>query len=152
MVVEPVFPSIVAMMLAVPCATPVTVPLDVPFGATVATAVLLELQLTARPESVAPLASFATAVTVVVWFTAIVVAPAVTITESTGTRCTTTVAVPVFVSLVAVMIVLPESTPVTRPVLELTVAFDGLDDVQVTTRPVSTKPVASLSVSASVKV
>jgi hypothetical protein len=51
-------------------------------------------------------------------------------------------AVPVFVSLVAVIVVLPAATAVTRP-LELTEAMLEFELAQVTTRPVSTLLLAS---------
>src|SRR5437867_5411519 len=58
----PVFPSQVAVMVAVPAATPLTTPL--PF--TVAAAVLLLDQVTTRPKSAVPPASFGVAVSGVV--------------------------------------------------------------------------------------
>jgi hypothetical protein len=48
MLALPVLPSLVAVMLAVPTAIPVTTPC----GETMATVVLLELQVTARPVRV----------------------------------------------------------------------------------------------------
>src|SRR5439155_8309470 len=56
-------------------------------------------------------------------------------------------AVPLLPSLVAVMVALPAARPVTSPVAE-TVATDPLLLAQVTTRPVSTLPPASLRVAA----
>jgi hypothetical protein len=58
----PFFPSLVAVTVTVPFLTPVTTPVD----ETVATLVLLELQVTVRPVRVLPLASFVTAVSVTV--------------------------------------------------------------------------------------
>ncbi len=58
----PVFPSQVAVMVAVPAATPLTSPL--PF--TVAAAVLSLDQVTTRPKSAVPPASFGVAVSWVV--------------------------------------------------------------------------------------
>jgi hypothetical protein len=58
MVEVPVFPSLVAVIVAVPAATPVTRP----FASTVAAAVLLEAQVTARPVRTLLLASFIVAV------------------------------------------------------------------------------------------
>jgi hypothetical protein len=54
-----------------------------------------------------------------------------------GVACTFSVAVPVFVSLVAVIVVDPAPTAETRPV-ELTEAMLGFALAHVTTRPVST--------------
>ena len=54
-----VFPSLDAVIDEVPGETPVATP---EFGSIVATAVLLELKVTARPVSVLPLPSFVTAV------------------------------------------------------------------------------------------
>jgi hypothetical protein len=48
-----------------------------------------------------------------------------------------TAAVPIFVSLVAVIVALPAATPVTKP-LALTEAMPEFELDQVTTRPVST--------------
>ena len=61
-----------------------------------------------------------------------------------GGACTVTVAVPVFVSLVAVIVVAgPAASVVTRPEVELTEAMFGFALDHVTTRPVSTLPLAS---------
>lgn len=53
---------------------------------------------------------------------------------------------PLCPSLVAEMLAVPALTPVTTPLVLQTVARAGLLDVQVTTRPVSTAPPASLVV------
>src|SRR5437660_6849480 len=58
MLAVPLCPSLVAVMVAVPAATPVTRPLPL----TVATAVLSLDQVTTRPDSGLPLASFGVAV------------------------------------------------------------------------------------------
>jgi hypothetical protein len=60
-----------------------------------------------------------------------------------GGACTLIVAVPVFVSLVAVMVAEPTATAVTRPELELTVAMLVFPLDHMTTRPVSTLLLAS---------
>jgi hypothetical protein len=60
----------------------------------------------------------------------------VTVTVLTGAIVTVIDDVPVFVSLVALIVVLPAATAVTRP-LPFTVAAAGLLEVHVTTRPVS---------------
>jgi hypothetical protein len=54
----PVFVSLVAVTVAVPTAKALTNP----FASTVATAVLLDIQLAARPVRMLPLASFVTTV------------------------------------------------------------------------------------------
>ncbi len=70
-------------------------------------------------------------------------AAGLTVTDATGTIVTVTVAVPLLPSLVAVIVAEPAVTPVTRPPL-LTVATAVLLLAQVTTRPVSVLPAASL--------
>jgi hypothetical protein len=59
------------------------------------------------------------------------------------------VAVPLFPSLVAVIVALPAATPVTTPDDE-TVAIAGDDDDHVMARPASVSPLAPLAVAASV--
>src|SRR5205823_5716265 len=89
----PLCPSLVAVIVAVPAPTPVTSPL--PF--TRATAVLLLDQVTTRPLSGFPLASFGVAVTCTVGPTGTVGAAGVTVTDATGVGhpATVTVALPV---------------------------------------------------------
>ena len=65
-----------------------------------------------------------------------------------GGACTFSVAVPVFVSLVAVIVVDPAPTPLTKPV-ELTEAMLGFALDHVTIRPVSTLLLASRKVAES---
>src|SRR5438445_646478 len=67
-----------------------------------------------------------------------------TLTDATGTGFTVTAALPVFPSLVAVIVTAPAPAPVTSPV-EVTVATAGVLDAQVTDRPDSTLPAASFS-------
>src|SRR2546422_1980513 len=69
-------------------------------------------------------------------------------TAATGTFATVTVAVPLFPSLVAVIVADPAATPVTTPVAD-TVAMAGFALVHVIARPVSTLPAASLGVAVS---
>src|SRR5260221_160677 len=76
----PLLPSLVALMVAVPAATPATIPAL----STVATEVLSLDQVTARPVSVAPAASFGVAVRLVVPPWAIVALGGVTATVATG--------------------------------------------------------------------
>src|SRR5207249_1278841 len=84
-----------------------------------------------------------------------VVAPTTTVavagfttTEATGTVDTVTAAVPACPSLVAVIVTAPTATPVTRPLAE-TVPTAPLPVVQVSARPLSTLPLASLRVAVS---
>ncbi len=143
----PLFPSLVAVMVAEPAAFPVTSPLEL----TVATEVLLLAQLTTRPERALPLASFGVAVSCTVCPTSMLAVAGLTATEATGTWVTVTAAPPVFPSLVAVMVAEPAATPVTRPVLPPTVAADVLELVHATVR-VSVFPFASFSVAVSCSV
>src|SRR6188472_2045899 len=87
-VAVPVFPSLVAVIVAVPTATAVTVPL----GATVATAVLLDVHETARSVNTL----FAASRTVAVRFPVCPVCngsvPGATVTVATGTAVTVIVA------------------------------------------------------------
>src|SRR6266571_5325082 len=124
----PLLPSLVAVIVAGPAALPVTTPLAL----TVATAVLLLAQVTVRPLSGFPLASFGVAVSCTVW-------PICTDAAATGTLVTVIVAVPLCPSEVAVIVADPAATPVTRP-LALTVATDALPLAQVTVRPESGLP------------
>ncbi len=112
----PLCPSLVAVMTAEPTAMPVTSPLLL----TVATDGLELDQLTARPESVLPLASLSVAASCCVWPTWIVAEAGVTATEATGTVVTAIAAVPLCPSLVAVRVAEPTVLPVTSP-LPLTV-------------------------------
>src|SRR5438034_676583 len=140
----PLTVSEVAVIVAVPAVTPLTSPLPV----TVAAAVLLDAHVTVRPVSVLPFASLRVAVSCTVWPAGSDAEAGVTATAATGT-CTTVMAdVPLTVSDVAVIAAAPASFAVTSP-LELTVAAAVLLDVQVTTRPDSGFPAASLGVAVS---
>jgi hypothetical protein len=149
-VAEPVCPSLVATMLAVPGATALTYPV----ADTVAVAVLELDHVTTRPVSTFPLASRRVAV-------ACVPCPAtsdetftVTATVATGTgggggaAVTVTVACPVTPSLVAVTVTDPPVIPVTTPFAE-TVAMATFELDQVSERPESALPVASKVVAVS---
>src|SRR5881397_4285703 len=81
MVAVPLLPSLVAMIVAEPAAAPVTRPLLL----TVATAPLLVVQLTARPDSGLPLASLGVAVSCVVRPVDRLADAGVTLTDATGT-------------------------------------------------------------------
>jgi hypothetical protein len=138
----PVFVSLVAVITTgPPAATPVTRPV----ASTVATALLLELHVTVRPLSTVPFASFVTAVSCCVPPTTMLAVGGVTVTVATGARATAIKDVPVFVSLVAVIVTgPPAATPVTRPVAS-TVATALLLELHVTVLPVSTLPFESFS-------
>jgi hypothetical protein len=66
-----------------------------------------------------------------------------TVTDATGTFVTVAAAVPLFVSLVAVIVAEPAAFPLTTPLL-LTVASAVLLLAHVTARPVSVLPAESL--------
>src|SRR2546428_8379183 len=74
----PLFPSLVAVIVAVPAVFPVTSPLAL----TVATVALLLAQLTVRPDSRLPLASLGVAVSCTVWPTCTDAVAGVTLTAS----------------------------------------------------------------------
>jgi hypothetical protein len=142
--------SLVAVIVAVPALTAVTVtaaPLDVLnelATLTESTAGLLETQFTVRPESVVPLPSFGVAVSTCVSPTTTTgVVGAESVTVATGASVTVIKDVPVLVSLVAVIVVPPAPTAVTRPFAS-TVAAAGLLELHVIRRPVSVFPLASL--------
>lgn len=116
----PDFPSLVAVIVAVPDATAVTTP-DV-----VTVAILLSLvdQSMTRPLSVLPLASYVAAVSVTEVPVASCDVAGVTVTDATGAGAgavTVICALPVFPSLVAVIVAVPAAFAVTTP-LALTVA------------------------------
>src|SRR5438876_735282 len=140
----PLFPSLVAVIVADPAATPVTSPA----ADTVAIAVFELVQLITRPLSTLPAASFVTALSCVVAPTTTLAVAGFTTTEATGTVDTVTAAVPACPSLVAVIVTAPTATPVTRPLAE-TVPTAPLPVVQVSARPLSTLPLASLRVAVS---
>jgi len=139
-VVAPLCPSLVAVIIAEPESTAVTRPV---LGSTVALDGLLDAHVTTRPVSTKPPASFVVAVSVKVCPTVSGPPGGATVTVATGAAVTVNVAVPDFVSLVAVTVAVPALTPVTTPVLALIVATDvGVTD-HVTVRPVRTLPFAS---------
>src|SRR6266513_3110686 len=140
----PLLPSDVAVIVAEPATTPLTSPL--PF--TVATEVLLLDQVTTRPVSGLPLASFGVAVSCRVCPTARLAGDGLTVTVATGTVVTVIPALPLCPSLVAVIIAEPATFAVTRP-LVLTVATVVLSLDQVIVRPDSAFPFASRGVGVS---
>src|SRR5205809_232024 len=140
----PLCPSLVAVIVTVPATLPVTSPLEL----TVATVVLLLVQVTVRPVSGVPFASFGVAVSWTVLPSFTEADAGVTVTEATGTFETVTLAVPLCPSLVAVIVAVPATLPVTSP-LALTVATEVLLLVQLTARPGSGLPLASFGVAVS---
>src|SRR3989475_391259 len=145
-VAVPLLPSLVAVIVAVPATTPVTSPLV----ETLATVEALDAHVTVRPGSEFPTESCGVAVNWTVPPTARPGVAGFTATEATGTATavTVTVAVPLFPSLVAVIIAPPTATPVTRPVAD-TVATPPLLVAHVTVRPLSGFPLASRSTAVS---
>src|SRR6266513_3336198 len=144
MLALPLCPSLVAVIGAEPAVTPLTSPL--PF--TVATDVLLLAHVTTRPLSGLPLASFGVAVSCAVCPTCTLAGDGLTVTEATGTCTTVMAAVPLWPSLVAVIVAEPATFPVTSP-LPVTVATGVLLLDHATGRPVSTVPFASFRVAVS---
>src|SRR6266704_3126203 len=137
----PLCPSLVAVIVAEPAATPLTSPLPL----TVAADVLLLCQVTVRPTSGLPFASLGVAVSCRLLPAGTVPDAGVTVTEATG-RCTTVMAeLPLFPSLVAVIVAEPAVTPVTSPV-PFTLAAEVLLPDQVIDRPVRMLPCSSFSV------
>ena len=140
----PLWPSLVAVIIADPAVTPATRPLEL----TVATLVLPLDHVTVRPDSGLPLASFGAAVSCTVWPVSTLADAGLTVTDATGTLVTVMADVPICPSLVAVIVAEPAAAPVTRPLL-LTVATAPLLVVQLTARPDSGLPLASLGVAVS---
>lgn len=101
-----------------------------------------------RPVSTLPFASLIVATSCRDCPIATVADCGLTVTNVTVASVTVMRAVPVFPSDVAVMVAEPDAMPVTSPVEE-TAAVDWLELDQVTVRPVSTLPFASLMVAAS---
>src|SRR5207302_1079800 len=140
----PLWPSLVAVIVADPAAAPVTSPL----ADTVATAQALDVQATARPVSTLPAASLSVAVSCAAPPTSMTAVTGLITTDATGTFATLIAAEPLCPSLVAVIVTAPAATPVTSPLAD-TVAIAGFELVHVSARPVSTFPAASLGVALS---
>ena len=134
-------PPLDAMIEAVPAALPVTTPELL----TVATVVAVELHVTTRPVRMPPAESRSVAVNAWVCPTKIDAVAGAMVTEATGTFTTVRVAVPLLVSLVAMMEVEPSATLVATPA-PLIVATPVLVDVHETERPVKTPPAESYRV------
>src|SRR2546423_5215418 len=144
MVAVPLCPSLVAVIVAVPATLPVTSPVPL----TVATLVLALVQVTVRPVNTLPLASRSVAVSCTVLPSYTLAVAGLTLTDATGTGTTVMVDVPFCPSLVAVIVAVPATLPVTNP-LVLTVATAASLEAHVTVRPVNTLPAASRSVAVS---
>ena len=138
---DPDFPSLVAVIVAVPSATPLTSPVV----DTVAMLLLLEPHVTTRSVTTVPFASLTTAVSCVVDPLLTLVGEGVTVTVPTGTAVTTTEVEPLLLSLVAVIVAVPGDTAVMRPADD-TVAIVLLLELHVTTRFVTVVPFASFTV------
>src|SRR5437660_5106896 len=141
MAAVPLFPSLVALIVMEPGVTPLTRPLVL----TVATAVLELDHVTVRPESGFPPASLGVPVSCTVWPAFTDAGGGVTSTAATGTLVVVTAELPLFPSLVAVIVAVPGVTPDTSPLL-LTVATVVLELDHVTVRPESGVPPASFGV------
>jgi hypothetical protein len=134
MLAVPDFPDDVAVIVPEPAATPVARPLEL----TVATAVLLDAQVTVCPVITFPFWSFTVAVKACVAPARIEALDGATVTVvgvggggGGGTAVTVTLAVPDLPDDVAVIVAEPAATPVTTP-LPLTVAAAVLLDDHVT--------------------
>ena len=134
----PLWPSLVAVIVAVPTASDVTRPLAL----TVATAVLELLHVIARPLSTLFAASRVTAVACVVLPAVTEVAASDTLTVATGTAVTVSTAPPLWPSLAPVIVTVPTASVVTSPLL-LTVAMAVFELLHVIARPLSTLFAAS---------
>ena len=146
-VAVPVWPSLAAVMVAVPSATPLTRPAP----STVATAPSLVVHVTVRPERGFPFTSLRVAPSCTVAPIYTLAGLGLTVTEATARLVTVTAAVPLCPSLVAVMVADPTATPLTRPLGD-TVAIALLLVVHVTVRPESTFPTASFATAVSCRV
>src|SRR5438552_13508807 len=131
----PCTPSLVAVIEAKPAPTAVTSPL----GLTVATALLLDAHVTVRPVTTLSLVSLRVAASCCVAPTWRLAFAGLTVTDATGTCLTVMAAVPLWPSLVAVIVAEPAATAVTTP-LARTDATAGALLAHVTERPVSDVP------------
>src|SRR3989441_801786 len=140
----PLWPSLVAVIVAEPATFAVPGPVPVP----VATGVLVLAHVTVRPVRMWPVASRRVAVSCCVWPAGTLADAGLTVTDATGTPLTVMLAVPLWPSLVAVMVTAPATTPVTSPVLFTVAIVLSLDD-QPIARPVNGLPLASRGVAVS---
>src|SRR6266699_1298111 len=127
---------------------PAVRPVTRPDALTLATVELLLPHVTMRPVSAVPFASLGVAVSWTVWPIVRLAEVGLTLTEATGANVTVTVEVPLFPSLVAVIVVEPAALAVTSPVA-LTVAVVVLLLAQVIVRPVRALPAESFVVALS---
>src|SRR5713101_4963198 len=135
---EPLLPSDVAVIVADPAAIPETRPVPL----TDAMAVALLDQVMTRPVRTLPFASLVVAVNCTVDPTATDAGAGLTVTVATGggvAAVTVIVAVPLWLSLVAVIVADPAATPDTSPLLFAVAMPVALLD-QVIVRPVRTLP------------
>jgi hypothetical protein len=137
----PDFPSSGAV--AVMVVTPTPVPVAFPVVDTEATAGILELQENTRPARTLPDASFAVAVNGVLSPATTVCVAGTSVIVAMGTN-TVMDAVPLFPSLVAVIVALPPADVALTSPADDTVATAALLVVHVTVRPLSTSPAESL--------
>jgi hypothetical protein len=107
----PLFPSLVAVIVALPVATAVTTPLL----ETVAIEGALVAHVTLRPFRIVPFASRTIADSVELPPITILAELGVIATDPTAVNVTAICAVPDFPSAVAVIVVVPAPTAVTRP-------------------------------------
>src|SRR5260370_1045622 len=136
----PLFPSDVAVIVTGP---PAILPLTRPFASTVAIVASLVCQVTARPVSGLPLASFRVALNCTVAFTATLAVAGRTTTDATGIGVTVTADVPLLPSLVAVIVTGPPTAfAVTRPFAS-TVAIVASPVCHVTVRPGAGLPLSA---------
>src|SRR5207253_1195934 len=143
----PAFPSLVAVIVAVPTTMLVTSPLPL----TVATLGLLLDHITVRPVRVPPAESFGVAVSGMVCPTVRLAVAGATATEAPDaavTAATVRAAVLLLPSLVSAFAAVSPARPAPRP-LPLMVATLGLLLVHVTVRPVSVPPAESFGVAVS---
>ena len=137
---DPLFPSLVAVMVIGP---PTTMPVTNPLPDTLAIPELPDDQETVRPLRTLLFASRVTAVSCNVAPTVTLGELGLTVTEATGTGMMVTDAVPLFPSLVAVIVTGPPTTrPDTSPLPDTLAVAELLED-QVTERPVKVLPSAS---------
>jgi len=125
----------VAVIVADPAPTALTIPLV----ETVAAAGALLAQVTTRPDSTAPAESFIVALSWTDPPTRRLEDGGVTLTDATGTTDTVTLEVPLWPSLVAVMVADPLARALTRPSDETDATLGALLD-QVIVRPLNTFP------------
>ena len=111
-----------------------------------ATAVLLDAQVIARPVKTLAFASSVVAVACEVSTALIEPAESTTSTVATGADVTVRTALPTWPSLVAVMLAVPGATAVTTPLDAETMATAALSEVQVIVRPVRILPLESTRV------